>query len=103
MGKFANEGPGQGLRIGPRVEVKGTDGFDAMGKPIPYYRQQAGYEHCKQMGLDSERSFSVVGIMSEKLARDEPHAGMEAALKYLDVTGVYRLMAVLLTAERKTE
>jgi len=81
--------------------VEGTDGFDAMGKPIPYYRQQAGYDHCRQMGLSSERSFSVVGVMSEKLARDQPHAAMEEALGYLDVTGVYRLMAVLLTAGKE--
>lgn len=99
MGRFANEMPGQG-RIGPDVYSKGDDGFAALGKPVPFYRQAAGYEHAKAMGLESGRAFEVVGIFADKIARDEPHAAMEAGLKYLDATGIYRLLAVMLTAEK---
>ncbi len=76
------------------------NGFDAMGKPIPKYRQQAGYDTCKQMGLDTEKAWSAVSGMTNALQRDEPYAAMEAGMKYLDLTGTYRLMAVLLTANR---
>ena len=82
--------------------IEGFDensGFNAMGKPVPFYRREAGYQHCKQMGLGSDGSFAAVGGMSEALERDEPHNAIGAGMKYLDLTGAYRLMAVLLTAE----
>lgn len=100
MGKFSNDGPGVGKRLAPDTYTQGDSGFAAMGKPVPFYRQQVGYEHCKAMGLDSESAFSAVRVMSEQLQRDKPAEAMESALKYLDVTGVYRLMAVLLAAEK---
>jgi hypothetical protein len=94
--------PGQG-RISPDVYSKGNDGFAALGKPVPFWRQGAGYEHAKAMGLDSGRAFEIVGIFADKIKRDEPHAALEAGLKYLDVTGIYRLLAVMLTAEKVDE
>lgn len=100
MGKFSNDGPGVGRRLAPDTYTQGDSGFAAMGKPVPFYRQQAGYEHCKAMGLDSESAFSAVRVMSEQLQRDKPAEAMESGLTYLDVTGVYRLMAVLLSAEK---
>lgn len=75
------------------------DGFAEMGKPIPMHRRQAGLQHCKSMGLDTERSWSCVQQVSEQLARDEPYLAMEAGMRFLDLTGTYRIMAVLLTAE----
>lgn len=74
-------------------------GMGAMGKPVPYYRREAGYQHCKQMGLNSDESFAAVNGMCEGLGRDEPYNAMQASMKYLDLTGTYRLMAVLLTAK----
>jgi hypothetical protein len=76
-------------------------GFEAMGRPIPFYRQQAGYEECKSMGLDKEDSHNAVAGMSEQLERDKPYEAMKIGMKYLDLTGTYRLMATLLTAEEK--
>jgi hypothetical protein len=76
-------------------------GFSAMGQPVPSHRRQEALNHCRSMGLDTERSWSCVQQMSEQLARDEPYRAMEAGMRFLDLVGTYRLMAVLLTAEGK--
>lgn len=78
-------------------------GFDAMGRPVPMHRRQAGLDHCKKMGLDTEQSWSCVQQMSKQLARDKPYEAMEAGMHFLDLTGTYRMMAVLLTAEPEHE
>jgi hypothetical protein len=104
MGKFSNESPGVGLRIATPLETSGTSGFDAMGKPVPLYRQQAAYNHCKAMGMtDKEAVWDCVRGMVNKLERDEPALAMEHGIKYLNAIGVYRLMAVLLAEERAPE
>lgn len=78
-----------------------ADGFAAMGKPIPAFRKEAAYAHCKQMGLtDFAKATGVVSRMAEALERDKPYEAMEAGMAHLDLTGTYRLMAVLLTAEQ---
>lgn len=102
MSIFGNKDPMVGARIAPDVS-HGDSGFAAMGKPVPLYRQQEGYRHCKQMGLDSEAAWSAVRAMSDSVARDEPLDAMDKAYRYLDVTGCYRLLAVLLTAENPAE
>ena len=102
MGIFGNQDPMIGARIGPAPEVSGDSGFAAMGKPVPQYRRQAAYEHLRQMGVeDPEKRWDCVTQMANKLERDEPMLAMEVGYRYVDVTGVYRLMAVLLTAERQ--
>lgn len=75
------------------------DGFKNLGKEVPLFRRQAGLDHCRQMGLDTERSWSCVQQVSEQLKRDEPYLAMEAGMRFLDLVGTYRIMAVLLTAE----
>lgn len=79
-----------------------SDGFNAMGKPVPFYRQQAGYDECRRMGLSAEEAHTAVGSVSQLLERDKPHEAMAAGMKYLDPTGTYRLFAVLLTAKATT-
>jgi len=74
------------------------DGFNAMGKPIPQHRKQNAFEHCKLMGLDTEEAWFAVNGTAEQLARDQPYEAQAIAMKYLDLVGSYRLMAVLLTA-----
>lgn len=81
--------------------MESDSGFNAMGKPVPFYRRQAGFDTCKAMGLDTEAAFSAVNGMSEMLARDKPYEAMVAGMKYIDLIGTYRLMAVLLTAEKE--
>jgi hypothetical protein len=74
------------------------DGFNNMGKPIPLFRKEAALKHAKAMGLDGTEAWAVVGSVAEQLERDEPYQAQRKAMVYLDLTGAYRLMAVLLTA-----
>jgi len=76
-----------------------SDGFAAMGKPIPFHRKQAGYDFVKSIGVKD--CFGAVAAMSEQLERDKPYEAMAAGMRYLDLTGTYRLMAYLLTGDRK--
>jgi len=74
-------------------------GFAAMGKPISPRRREAAYETCRGVfGLDSVAAIDAVFKMANCLERDEPFNAFEVGLRYLDITGVYRLVAVLLTA-----
>jgi hypothetical protein len=84
-----------------RREDKATeDGFAAFGKDVPLYRQAAALAHCREIGLDTNKGTSVVSRMSEAIARDKPYEAMEAAMAHLDLTGTYRVLAVLCTAEK---
>lgn len=71
--------------------------FNAMGKPIPHHRRSNAYETAKAMGLDSSQAMAVVTGMAEQLSRDKPFEAQKVGLEHLDLTGTYRLMAVLLT------
>lgn len=83
-------------------DAKAADGFKAFGKPVPYYRRDAAMAHCKQMGLtDTGQAMATIDRMSEAIRRDKPYEAMEAGMVYLDLTGTYRLLAVLCTAEKK--
>lgn len=70
--------------------------FNQMGKPIPATARSEGYSHCKDMGLNSARAMECVNGVSEQLQRDKPYEAMETGMKFLDLTGTYRLFAVLL-------
>lgn len=72
--------------------------FNQMGKPIPMKARTEGYEHCKAMGISSARAMECVNAVAEQLARDKPYEAQAAAMKFLDLTGTYRLFAVLLCA-----
>lgn len=73
-------------------------GFARMGKPIGYGPRAAAYEHCKAMGIaDKATAMQCVDQMAEQLERDQPYEAMNAGMRYLDLTGTYRLLAVLLT------
>jgi hypothetical protein len=85
-----------------KADKKTEDGFKAFGKAVPYYRREAAVEHCKDMGLtDTNKIMATIDRMSEAIKRDEPYQAMEAGMAHLDLTGTYRLLAVLCTAERK--
>lgn len=81
-----------------RIDYGPDAGFNAMGKPIPTHRKEAGYRDAKAMGLDTEKAWHVIHGMSLYLERDKPYEAMAAGMRYVDLTGTYRLMAVLLTA-----
>lgn len=77
--------------------------MNAMGKPIPYSAREVGLEHCKQMGLDSAQAWRCVEGVSYELEKDRPYQAMAVCMKYLDLTGAYRLFAVLLVAASEVE
>lgn len=77
--------------------------FNQMGKPILMKARSVGYEHCKAIGLTPARSVECVNAVAEQLSRDKPYEAQAAAMKFLDLTGTYRLFAVLLCAAAEEE
>lgn len=106
MGRFANEPEGgtNGYIGAPTMNQQwsGESGFEAMGHAVPMFRKSAAETHLKQMGFsDAEQRFDIINVMANCIERDNTHAAMEQAYeKGLDVTGVYRLLAVLLCEEQ---
>ncbi len=87
-----------------KADKKTADGFEAFGKPVPYYRREAAMEHCRDMGLtDTNKAMATIDRMSQAIERDEPYQAMEAGMVHLDLTGTYRLLAVLCTAQNPKE
>lgn len=84
----------------PKPEI--CSEFQAMGKPIPAFRRQAAYEACKDMGLDSAQAMHCVNGVVEQLERDQPYEAQAAGMRFLDLTGTYRLFAVLLATPEPT-
>ena len=72
--------------------------FNQMGKPILIEARSEGYKHCKAMGLTPARAMECVNNVAEQLQRDKPYEAQAAGMKFLDLTGVYRLFAVMLCA-----
>lgn len=72
-------------------------GFNAMGKPIPFTRKQAAYDAAVAIGVKAEHRFPLINGVAEQLERDKPYEAMRLGMKYVDITGYYRIMAHLLT------
>ena len=80
-------------------------GFNALGKPVPSNRTDAAYKTVKHIlpNLTSEEAYAFVAKCAEYIRKDEPFRivgaveGLDEDLQKIDVTGRYRLMAVLLT------
>jgi hypothetical protein len=100
MAEFKNQ---RFPEMAPDTSDDPMSGFNAMGKPVPFYRRQAGFDTCRRFGIDSEGSYAVVNGMSEQLERDKPYEAMAQGMQHLDLTGTYRLLAVLLTAEQPSD
>ena len=74
-------------------------GMNALGHPVPDYRKHNGYMEGKSMGLSSARSMECVSSMCEAIRRDMPYEAIQAGMKHLDLTGTYRMLAVLMVSE----
>ena len=74
-----------------------AEGFAAMGQPVPEKRRDAAYQWLRSINVGREQAWSTVETMAEHIQRDHPHEAMEAARKNVDLTGAYRLLALLLT------
>ena len=56
--------------------------------------------HDPRMGAtDVEDRFRCISMVAERLERDDPYGAQHDAMKFIDLIGSYRLMAVLLTSE----
>jgi hypothetical protein len=74
-------------------------GFDNIGKPVPAYRRQTAYDTMKSIGVeDSSARWRTVASMADRLERDKPYECVSEGMRVMDLTGTYRVMAVLLTA-----
>lgn len=74
--------------------------FEAMGKPISFQRKENAYQELKCMGFNSSNErMSIINSVAELLERDKPFEAQKAAMQFLDLTGMYRLFAVLLSGE----
>ncbi len=94
-----NDGSGIGRQ--PKAE---PSPFDAIGKPISAESREHGNRELKAMGIKSSGDrWDCVEIVANKLERDNPHEAMKSAMKYVDVTGAYRLFASLLADISKRE
>jgi hypothetical protein len=92
MAEFIGQEKPERTKSGP------NDGFNAMGKPIPLDRRTNAANHMRQMGVtDAEDVWTCVAMVAGQLERDAPYEALRHAMKYLDLTGSYRLIAVLLT------
>lgn len=71
--------------------------MDNMGLPISNEKRQTAYELLGEFGVQfkADRYFCVREV-AEQLERDKPYEAMEIAQKHIDLTGAYRLFAVLL-------
>ena len=92
MAQFMNA-PRAASRLTP---LEGDDGFAAFGKPVSTERRAEGLKHLRAMGIvNNSDAWECIGQMSTSIERDEPYQAMEIGMRYVDLTGTYRLLAVL--------
>lgn len=80
-------------------------GFSAIGKAIPSHRLSNAYKTVKEIlpNISTEIAMSIIGKAASHIEHDDCNAliglvySLDNDLKLIDVTGRYRLMAVLLT------
>jgi hypothetical protein len=80
-------------------------GFNAMGISVPVQRFNAAHEFIKEMlpNESKETQYSIANKCAQFIKRDTPNSiigevhGLDEDLSKIDLTGRYRLMALLLT------
>jgi hypothetical protein len=93
MAEFLNQEPNE------KQKFDTDEAFNAMGKPIPSHRKSNAIKHLKEMGMNDMQDITMcIDRVANQLERDEPYKAMLEGMKYLDLVGIYRLFAVLLTA-----
>ena len=71
-------------------------GFNAFGKFVSPERRAMAYKHIKEMGVKlNDDARTCVNAMAEEISRDQPYEAMKIGMQYVDLTGTYRLIAVL--------
>lgn len=67
-------------------------GFDAMGEPVPDERVREARRHAERIGCNDA---GFVDTMARAVANDRPAKAMNTAREHVDLTGAYRILAVL--------
>ncbi len=78
-------------------ETAAASGFDAWGQPIPSNRRGAAYEWLRSIGLTQEDAWSVTEASVHALEQDRPLSVFDVCQGKVDLTGAYRLLAILST------
>jgi hypothetical protein len=79
--------------------ISPCDGFNAFGKPVSFERRLIADKHLVAMGItDTNIRFATIQAMANAIERDNPYQAMSEGMRAVDLTGVYRLLAVLCTA-----
>ena len=69
-----------------------------LGKPVSAENRDAAYEWLKkEIGLASSQSLELIGAVASHIEKDLPNQALKAGMESLDLTGAYRLMAILLS------
>ena len=99
--------PERGEHVTWREPDAPADGFNAFGKPVSIASRDLALSHVRAIApeLSTETATAVVNRMAEQIERDEPYKCLQAsgvpspdaAMKTLDLTGSYRIMAALCT------
>lgn len=71
-------------------------GMDLIGHSIPLQRRQRGYNAARDIGLKPEDAEACVSGMVDAYERDKPYEAQQHSMKFVDLTGHYRLMAEIL-------
>ncbi len=73
--------------------------FEAFGHKVPTHRLDAGLAAIREMvpSIGTETAMTVIGKVADRIERDEPYKAQREARVVLDETGMYRLLATLMT------
>jgi hypothetical protein len=88
----------RGTVVAPRAD----DPFSCMGHPIPTEAQAEAVEHAVSFGVQPFTADGAVQEAAAHLAADNPDAALRALMSCMDLTGAYRLMAVMLAGVAAT-
>jgi len=69
--------------------------FENMGNPVPYEQRQTAYDFLN--GIQIESPMTLIDSVSRSIEKDKPYEAMKTMSGSLDLTGSYRLLAILLT------
>ncbi len=74
------------------------DAFDAFGKPVPTERQVAALDCAVEvMGADPDLADPIIQRAARYIESDEPLYAFTVLQNIVDLTGAYRLVAVMCT------
>jgi hypothetical protein len=74
-------------------------GLNLLGTPLEPWRKARAYNHARETGLSPADAEACVSGMAERYERDDPYGAQAHSMRFVDLTGHYRLMAALLAGD----